>query len=140
MEYRKPPCGSTSAHPAHLIPRLGGDIDCGGWTEAEADTCVLIDRLMQLRVDRAYGKVPDSVILECHPSVPYAIQGIWIPGYAEFVNQDDEPWHLSTPVLIEPAMKPGEWRLVIADGMVREQVSHPAGTETPRRRSAPTGA
>jgi hypothetical protein len=58
------------------------------------------------------------VILECHPSVPYSIRGIWIPGYTEFVNQSDDPWHLSVPVLIEPAMKPGEWRLVIADGII----------------------
>jgi hypothetical protein len=118
MEYRKSPCGNTGQHAAHLFLRFREPVDCGGWTQAEADTCVLIDRLMQLRADRADGKVPDSVILECHPSVPYSIRGIWIPGYTEFVNQSDDPWHLSVPVLIEPAMKPGEWRLVIADGII----------------------
>jgi hypothetical protein len=92
---------------------------CPGWTEAEAGTANLISHLNWAADAVLRGYLPDGLRLECHPSAPYALMRMVIPGYAVFVS-GAEPWKPQFPVVVSAEMKPGQWRLVIADGEIHD--------------------
>lgn len=118
MQCRKPPCGNRTAHPSHWAQGRSFDgASCPGWTQAEADTCALIDHLNEAGFGVIRGTMPEGITLVCHPSVENALIQMVEPDYAAFVS-GQEPWKPQFPVEITTELAEGEWRLVLADGKI----------------------
>lgn len=120
MEIAKPRCGSISEHDAHEFfpPRWPGEaVHCHGLSARGAATIELIELL--LGVPREYGtwkadggwEPPPGLVLQAHPVVRYSLLNAIIPGYTEFVSQQ-EPKPGNVPLMVTPAAERGSWKLV----------------------------
>lgn len=96
MERRKPACRgaaygdqSKTVHAPHgYFPwQMSEPVECPGWTEMDAGTTVLADRLDQLARESLWPRaLPLGARLECHPLVRHALRQLFISGFAEFVS------------------------------------------------------
>jgi hypothetical protein len=137
MDQRRSACRNPQAHAAHGFHTAGyaAWIECPGWTDAEAATTDLIERLNQVAREHCPPlKMPEGIRLECHPLVGYALSNMFIPGYAEFVSSlqaGDNLLKPQIPVMHSPAMERGAWRIVhgdrgqhlIAEGVIPDSVT-----------------
>lgn len=136
MERRKPACRgaiygtdkSAAVHGSHeFFPfRFAEASGCPGWTEREAGATALADRLDRVAREHTWPlKMPPGIRLECHPSVPHALQQLFIPSYAEFVsslNTGEDMLKPQIPVVVTAGMTAGQWRIVADDGPIAEGV------------------
>jgi hypothetical protein len=128
MDQRRPACGDETAHEAHGIWKYSYTVwvECPGWTETEAGTSALLDRMRQECRERYPMAPPCGLTLECHPLVSYLLQGMLIPGYAEFVASleagGDGMMKLQVPVSASPALVRGAWKLASGSSVIAEGV------------------
>lgn len=134
MDRRKPACRgaacwtdkSAEVHGPHeFFPWQHAEAaSCPGWTEGDAGATVLADRLDQVGREAAWPmQLPPGIRLECHPSVPHALQQLFIPSYAEFVsslNTGEDAVKPQIPVVVTAGMTTGQWRITADDGLIAE--------------------
>lgn len=116
---------SKSAHGPHSFfwDQWAEPSGCPGWSATESDAENLV-RLL-LGTDRTRP----ALTLRCHPAVEYAMLGVMIPSYAEFVDPS-QMWSVplqkvaGIPVMRTVAAARGAWELVggedvISSGTIR---------------------
>ncbi len=128
MDRRKPLCRNDEVHGPHGYWAHGYTSwnECPGWSEHDADTTVLADRLDQVAREAAWPlKMPPGIRLECHPAVVHALQQLFIPFYGEFtasLNTGEDMMKPQIPVVVMAGMTGGQWRIVADDGQIAEGV------------------
>ena len=126
MDRRKPLCRNDAVHGSHgyWTHSYTSWNECPGWSEQEADTAALAGRLDQVAREAAWSlRMSAGIRLECHPSVPYALQQFFIPSYSEFaasLKTGEDMMKPQLPVVVTAGMTVGQWRIVADDGQIAE--------------------
>lgn len=110
---------SASAHGPHSYfwDQWAEPSECPGWSQAESDAENLV-RLL-LGTDRMLP----GLALRCHPVVEYAMMGVMVPSYAEFVDPS-QMWSVplqkvdGVPVMRTVAAERGAWEIVGGEGVI----------------------
>lgn len=116
-------CGNPGVHEPHLVPSDGRQ--CQGRSQQNADVAMMIaqieDALKPLRSllgwsadGYEHSEPPGGTRVEAHPSVYYAIL-----REAVLESSGTEP-KLPVPLVFDVSMPRGAWRLVLAEGKVRD--------------------
>jgi len=130
IEISKPVCqaghfGSQridGVHGRHIVWSGGGSegYQCEGLTQEAADVTAMVNELREVAGNMDLDWLRDKMVFECHPAVLALIPKYVLPSFGDFAGGHPQVLQLGLPVVAEPGLPWGGWRIVLAQGRITD--------------------